>query len=80
MYHESVEDPDDIERELIEAQAGVKAARAATLRRQAAVSAALAAGWTKYRIAKVLGVNAPTVDSIIEAVKRAQATQEGSGQ
>ena len=51
-------------------------------RRQAAVMAALAAKWTKYRIAAELGVAAPTVDSIIEAVRKARETaaREGGGE
>ena len=60
-------DDDDIERELRDAQAAVVAARAARLRRKAAVAAAQQAGWSKYRIAATLGVKAPTVDSIIKA-------------
>lgn len=60
-------DDADIERELRDSQADVLAARAARLRRQAAVAAAQQAGWSKYRIAATLGVKAPTVDSIIKA-------------
>jgi DNA-binding NarL/FixJ family response regulator len=65
-------DDSRIERELIEAQAAVASAREATRRRQAAVMQARAAGWSKYRIAKVLGVGAPTVYSIISAADRGE--------
>jgi hypothetical protein len=60
-------DDQALERDLREAQAAVIAAREARLRRQEAVTAARAAGWSKYRIAEVLGVKAPTVDSILKA-------------
>ena len=46
-------------------------------RRQAAVMAALNAKWTKYRIAAELGVTAPTVDSIIETVRKAARKDSG---
>lgn len=59
-----------IERQLREAQDEIAAAREAKLRRQAAVMAAKDAGWSKYRIARVLGVGGPTVDSIIAAAER----------
>jgi DNA-directed RNA polymerase specialized sigma24 family protein len=59
-----------IERELREAQGAVIAAREATRRRQKAVTAARAAGWSKYRIAEILDVKAPTVDSILKAAAR----------
>jgi hypothetical protein len=63
-------DDAEIERELTEAQDAMRAADAARLRRQAAVMAAREAKWSKYRIAKVLGVGGPTVDSIIAAAER----------
>lgn len=63
-------DDTTIEQELIAAQADIEAAKAARRRRQAAVMAARAAGWSKYRIASVLGVKGPTVDSIIAAAER----------
>jgi DNA-binding NarL/FixJ family response regulator len=63
-------DNTEIERELTEAQAAVKAAREARLRRQRAVMKAVSAGWTKYRIAAVLDVKGPTVDSIIKTARR----------
>lgn len=66
MYRRAV---DAIETELREAQAAVEAIRAARVRRQKAVQAAISAGWTKYRIAQTLGVSAPTVDSILDATK-----------
>jgi DNA-directed RNA polymerase specialized sigma24 family protein len=56
-----------IEKELVAAQAAVDSARQARVRRQEIVMKARAAGWSKYRIAAVLGVKAPTVDSIIKA-------------
>ena len=59
-----------IERELTEAQADVVRAREAALRRRKAVVQARAAGWSKYRIAAVLGVGGPTVDSIIATAER----------
>jgi hypothetical protein len=62
----------EIERELADAQAAVVAAREARLRRQRAVMAARAAGWTKYRIAAVMDVKGPTVDSIIKTAERGE--------
>lgn len=58
---------EEIEAELIAAQAALDAALQARARRQEIVMKARAAGWSKYRIAAVLGVKAPTVDSIIKA-------------
>lgn len=63
-------DESEIERELTEAQEDVKRAREASLRRRRAVMAARAAGWSKYRIAAVLGVGGPTVDSIVKTAER----------
>jgi len=63
-------DDSKIERDLIKAQAAVTSARQAIRQRQAAVMQARAAGWSKYRIGKVLGVGAPTVYSIISAAER----------
>ncbi len=64
-------EPDDtIAAELRASQAAVLTIDAIRRRRQAAVRAALSAGWTKYRIAAELGVAAPTVDSIIKAAGR----------
>jgi DNA-binding NarL/FixJ family response regulator len=60
-----------LERKLRDAQAAVVAAREATRLRQEAVAEARRAGWSKYRIAAVLGVERPTVDSIIKAIERA---------
>lgn len=68
-YHERMDDS-GIERELTEAQADVIAAKAAPQRRRSAVMAAREAGWSKYKIAAVLGVGAPTVDSIIASAER----------
>lgn len=75
MYACLVEGTEDeaLERELREAQEDFKRLAPARLRRQAAVAAARRAEWSKYRIAAVLGVERPTVDSIIEAIKRAEA-------
>jgi DNA-directed RNA polymerase specialized sigma24 family protein len=69
VYPVAMDRPDDkaVESELRAAQAAVISAREARLRRQAAVLAARGAGWSKYRIADVLGVKAPTVDSILKA-------------
>jgi DNA-directed RNA polymerase specialized sigma24 family protein len=73
MYHAHVEDTDDaLERELREAQADFARLTAARLRRQAAVTQAKYAGWSKYRIAAVLGVERPTVDSILKAAARGE--------
>jgi DNA-directed RNA polymerase specialized sigma24 family protein len=63
-------DESQIERELTEAQADVIKAREATDRRRKAVVLARDAGWSKYRIAGVLGVKGPTVDSIIASAER----------
>ena len=67
----AVEDS-EIERELTEAQAAMAGERETRRRRQAAVMQARAAGWSKYRIAAVLGVKGPTVDSIIASAEREQ--------
>jgi DNA-directed RNA polymerase specialized sigma24 family protein len=61
---------DDIERELTESQAAFAAISEARLRRQRAVVAARAAGWSKYKIAATMGIKGPTVDSIIKSAKR----------
>jgi DNA-binding NarL/FixJ family response regulator len=61
---------DDIAAELRDSQTAVLTIDAIRRRRQAAVTAALTAGWTKYRIAAELGVAAPTVDSIIKAARK----------
>jgi DNA-directed RNA polymerase specialized sigma24 family protein len=58
-----------IETELVAAQAAVDSAKQARIRRQEAVVAARDAGWSKYRIAQVLGVKGPTVDSILKAAE-----------
>ena len=63
-----------IEQELRDAQEQVRdtteASRLAKKRRQAAVSRARVYGWSKYRVAQVLGVAAPTVDAIEATVAR----------
>ena len=71
MYATAMDDS-AIERELTEAQAAVVKAREASARRRRAVMQAKGAGWSKYRIAAVLGVKGPTVDSIIESAERHQ--------
>jgi hypothetical protein len=50
--------------------------------RQAAVSAAHEAGMTKYKIASLLGVSAPTVTSILDTVRRERerAAREDKGE
>ena len=53
--------------ELAAAQRDVKSIDEARARRQQAVTVALAAGWSKYKIAKALGVAPATVDAIIAA-------------
>lgn len=63
-------DDEEITRELTEAQADVTKARAAPARRRKAVMLAREHDWSKYRIAAVLGVKGPTVDSIIESAER----------
>jgi hypothetical protein len=76
-------DTDDlIAAELRDSQAAVLTIDPIRRRRQAAVMAALDAHWTKYRIAAELGVAAPTVDSIIETVRRERdkaARKDGAG-
>jgi DNA-directed RNA polymerase specialized sigma24 family protein len=65
-----VMDDSEITRELTEAQADIVRARAAPVRRRKAVMLAREHDWSKYRIAAVLGVKGPTVDSIIESAER----------
>lgn len=68
---------DDIEAQLRATQAAVEKAakplQAARARRQEAVLKARAAGMSKYRIAAILDVKAPTVDSIIKAAEKEEA-------
>ncbi|WP_410633351.1 hypothetical protein [Amycolatopsis sp. cmx-4-83] len=71
-----MEDP-EIEAELVAAQAAVDSAKQARIRRQDAVVAARAAGWSKYRIAAVLGVKGPTVDSILRAADDGKENDRG---
>ncbi|HET9889679.1 MAG TPA: hypothetical protein VFQ42_04185 [Mycobacterium sp.] len=67
----------EIERELVESQAEVaEIATRVRLRRQRAVMAARAAGWSKYRIAKTLGVATATIDSIIAAAERGDVDRQ----
>jgi DNA-directed RNA polymerase specialized sigma24 family protein len=73
----SEESADDIGRELADAQADFKAeTQRVRQRRQAAVVRARQAEWSKYKIAATMGVNAPTVDSIIKTAKREGALSE----
>lgn len=61
----------DIERELVASQAEVtEIATQARLRRQRAVLAALDAGWSRYRIAQVMGIASGTLNAIIAAAER----------
>ena len=60
-------DDSEITRELTTAQADVLKA---PVRRRKAVMLARENGWSKYRIAAVLGVKGPTVDSIIASAGR----------
>jgi DNA-binding NarL/FixJ family response regulator len=73
-----METDDAIAAELRESQAAVNTIDTIRRRRQAAVLAALDAGWTKYRIAAELGVAAPTVDSVIKAGRRDEDGTEGA--
>lgn len=61
----------DLEHRLAEAQ---EAFRVGTdrlrLERQQVVMEALAAGWSKYKIAAVMGIKGPSVDSIIKSAER----------
>lgn len=66
----------NIEDELAQAQAAVLEA---PLRRQRAVMAARAAGWSKYKIAATLGVKEPTVTSIIATAEKNAAKEDGRG-
>jgi DNA-directed RNA polymerase specialized sigma24 family protein len=68
-------DNDEIERELVEAQADVEKAREAPARRRRAVMLAREHDWSKYKIAAVLGVKGPTVDSIIKSAERHEAKE-----
>jgi hypothetical protein len=61
---------EDIQRELIESHAAVKAAEEARARRQKAVVAALDAGWSRYKIGKVLGMGDNNVLAIMKAAGR----------
>lgn len=64
-------DNPEIERELAEVQAEFEeATRRVRLKRQAAVKRARDAGLSKYRIAAVMGIKGPTVDSIISSAER----------
>lgn len=69
-------DIERIERRLKEAQAAVVADQARNERRDA-VMAAKAAGLSKYRIAQVMGVKGPTVDSIISAAAAGNEREKG---
>lgn len=62
----------EIERALIAAQAAVTADEARKHRRNV-VMQAVAAGWSKYRIAATLGVKGPTVTAIIASAERENA-------
>jgi DNA-directed RNA polymerase specialized sigma24 family protein len=66
-----------IERELADAQAAFLAGtRELRKRRQDAVMAARAVEMSKYKIAAVMGIKGPTVDSIISAAKREAESDE----
>lgn len=69
LVYALVMDEAAIEAELVAAQAAVDTAKQARIRRQEAVVNARDAGWSKYRIAQVLGVKGPTVDSILKAAE-----------
>lgn len=63
-------DDDEIVAALLAAQAAVDLASQARATRRVAVMAALDAGLTKYRIAKILGVKPPTLTAIIETASK----------
>jgi DNA-directed RNA polymerase specialized sigma24 family protein len=64
-------DESEIERQLVEVQAEFAAeTRRLRLKRQAAVVAARTAGLSKYRIAALMGLKGPTIDSIIASAER----------
>ena len=63
----------EIEQRLKDAQAAMAVADDLVNERRLAVAEALAQGWTKYKIAAVLGVRGPTVDSIVKAINREKA-------
>ena len=65
-------DESEIRRALTEAQAAVVKAREAPAQRRRAVMLAREHGWSKYRIAAVLGVKGPTVNSIISSAEHEQ--------
>jgi DNA-directed RNA polymerase specialized sigma24 family protein len=67
-----MDDDSAIEHELTDAQAAFASISEIRVRRQRAVMRARAAGWSKYRIAAVLGVKGPTVDSIISSAKTSE--------
>lgn len=63
-------DESAIERKLAEAQqAFAEGTRRLRIERQQVVMEARAAGISKYRIAAVMGIKGPTVDSIIKAAE-----------
>ena len=67
-------DDDPIEARLVAAQRGVaEDASALYQERRDAAHAALAAGWSKYRIGKTLGVSPTTVESILKTSRRDDA-------
>lgn len=71
MYaHRMTDTAEDLERELVEAQAAMKVADQLRTRRQEAVMRAYRGGLSKYHIAKVMGVERATVYSIISAAER----------
>lgn len=62
---------DPIERELAEAQTAYKDGVAKlTERRRRAVKAAMDAGWSQYRIAKLWQVRHNTIAAIVESIKK----------
>jgi len=73
-------DDSEITRELTTAQADVTKAREAPARRRKAVMLARDHGWSKYRIAAVLGVKGPTVDSIIKSAERDRTARAATAQ
>lgn len=69
-------DESAIERELHDAQAAFLAGtHELRKRRQEAVVRARATGMSKYKIAAVMGIKGPTVDSIIKSAERESGEQ-----
>jgi DNA-binding NarL/FixJ family response regulator len=64
-----------IERKLVDIQAALVESQKLITQRQDAVTAAIAHGWSKYRIAATLGVKESTVRSIIATAEKNAAKE-----